>query len=244
MPKPKFIVLSLALAVLVLAGSAQAPARAGDEFQDVVRAAHGHYRMAWFYTRTGNPDVATLELGTFRQRWGEIVARFGPAPPAPYAADKSWRKSLNEVTAVLDSAVAQADGGKLKQAHRTLVGVGKALAAIRKRNNVTVFLDLVETYGRHVEAVSPHRRKPVKLTPELLVFFTKMAKAMRTDIERIKADAPARYRNDAGFNASIKGNFDSLAKLDRGIKRKSGLAIMGSIRSVRSDYVLFYIRYG
>ena len=40
-----------------------------------------HHRVALFYLRTGNVDLAAIELERMREAWGAVVDRFGARPP-------------------------------------------------------------------------------------------------------------------------------------------------------------------
>src|SRR5436853_478120 len=70
----------LALAVLALAAQV-APARADDlsDFHAAVEAAMSHHRVAAGYLRTGNIDLAVLEIEGLRAAWGKVSSLRRPA---------------------------------------------------------------------------------------------------------------------------------------------------------------------
>ena len=64
------------------------------DFNEAVTIAYGFYREAFFLLRTGNPQVASIELEEMATHWTTIVERFGPTPPDMYSADPSWKRPL------------------------------------------------------------------------------------------------------------------------------------------------------
>ncbi len=213
-------------------------------FLQEVEAAYSGYKMAWFYTRRGSAEVAVLELDEFRAAWATIVARYGAAPPGPFATDAQWGASLDRVGSIAKRAAAESEAGKLRAAHETLGPIRDELSALRRRSGVTVFSDIVDAYGREVQALNALGRRLDAATPEALADFHAASKRLRSALLRIRSDRPAKLAADAGFGASVRGNFQSLAKLDRGIAARHVRAIRGSIRSIRADYVLLFVRYG
>src|SRR5215211_5551881 len=68
-------------ACLALALACLAPARADDldDFNRAVEAAMSHHRVASGYLRTGNVDLAALELEGLRESWGKVTSLRKPA---------------------------------------------------------------------------------------------------------------------------------------------------------------------
>ena len=68
---------SLARGAIVLIALG-APASAGDlaDFNAATESVAAHNRVAIGYLRTGNADLAELELDRLRKAWGELQQRF------------------------------------------------------------------------------------------------------------------------------------------------------------------------
>lgn len=233
--------------VLSLLGPVAARGAGQTPFLDAANRAYPHLKMAWFYTRTGSGAVATMEIEAFRDAWAGIAERFADNPPPRFKADKQWRASLAAVTAATGRALAFAEADRLREAHETLGEVRRALSNLRRRNNVTVFADLVEAYGEQVARLVQLRKELKelgKLTPGHLDRLRRISAALKASLVTVRDGAPAALRSNPGFSASIAGNVKSIAKLDRGIRRKNLKAIRGSVSAVRSDYVLLFTRYG
>ncbi len=213
-------------------------------FQAAVDAAYPNFRMAWFYTRTLNPAMAGMELGEFRHAWKTIIARYRAAPPKSYKKDPSWAASLDRVSQISAQAAKQIDAGGGREVGKVLEGIRDELGALRHRNGIELFSDLVNALGREVATLSDLRRRTDNLTPAVLSAYRASASRLTAQIKRIRAGAPPHLASDPGFRASIEGNFKSIAKLDRGLARAHLRAIKGSVSSIRADYVLLFIRYG
>src|SRR5882757_5043331 len=56
---------------------------AGDlaDFNAAVEAASAHNRVAIGYLRTGNTDLASLEIDRLREAWADVAKRFAGKPP-------------------------------------------------------------------------------------------------------------------------------------------------------------------
>ena len=236
--------------VLVLLGNLTAPgARAAEPgpFIAAVSVAWPQLKMAWFYCRTGNAMLASEELDAFTAAWRGIEARFGDAPPGPFARDKGWKASLAAVSGGLGRAAAQIAADDTMGARKALAGVRAELGALRRRNGVTLFSDHVDAYGATVDrlvALRARTRKQKTLSDGDIAAYRALAAELRAAVENLQRRAPAALKDNPGFAGSIEGNFASIAKLERGISNRHARAIYGSVAAVRADYVLLFTRYG
>lgn len=234
---------------LLLVLSAPHPASAAEKtpFLDAVHDAYPHLKMAWFYTRTRSGAVAVLEIAAFQEKWAAIGRRFATAPPPRFATDERWRETLSAISAAAGRALDDADAARFKDAHRALNEVRRALSDLRRRNNIVVFSDLVDAYGGHVArltAVRTELKTLGRLTSDKLAELRGIVAALRQAVRKIRDRAPAKLTANPAFRAAIEGNLKSIAKLERGVRRKSLKAVRGSVSAVRSDYVLLFTRYG
>jgi hypothetical protein len=241
--------LAALILATVLACAPQGAARAAEpgDFVAEVSKAYPHFKMAWFYCRTGNGMLAEEEIGSFIAAWRTIEAHFAAKPTPAFAADAKWGDSLKSVGAVLGRAKGLIAADKPREALPALDEVRQLLAALRKRNGVTVFSDYVEQYSTVIDrlvALRTKTRNMPTLAQQDLDAYAALARDLRAAVERLRAQAPAHLAGDEGFNASLKGNLDSIGKLERGIKGRSARAVHGSVSSVRADFVLLFTRYG
>src|SRR3972149_4033807 len=80
MPIRRIRAVILALSVWT---GAITPVLANDlaSFNAAVETASGHNRAAIGYLRTGNVDLASLEIDRLREAWGQLAARFAGKRP-------------------------------------------------------------------------------------------------------------------------------------------------------------------
>src|ERR1017187_4062775 len=71
------------LALALLTGPAKSGDLAGDlaDFNAAVEQAQSHNRVAIGYLRTGNLDLALLEIDRLREAWGALAQRFAGKRP-------------------------------------------------------------------------------------------------------------------------------------------------------------------
>src|ERR1039458_4290660 len=71
------------VALALLAGPAKSGDLAGDlaDFNAAVEQAQSHNRVAIGYLRTGNVDLASLEIDRLRKAWGALAHRFAGKRP-------------------------------------------------------------------------------------------------------------------------------------------------------------------
>lgn len=233
-----------AVAACVVFFSGTLPASQHAPFVGAVEAAYGHYRMAWFYSRTGSGDVALMELAQFQEKWAAITRRYRTTPPRKFAGDPRWRSSLDVITKALAAAAAEGEKGRLRAAHHTLSLVRGELSELRTRNGVVTFADLVEAGAGEVRALSDLRRRMGNGDTTLVARIRTHAARLKAAIIKVRDGAPARHRDDEGFRAAIAGNLKAIGLLERGLDGGGEKAIRGAISAIRSDFNLLFIRYG
>ena len=96
----------LVLALLAGIGAANTSALAGDlaDFNAAVESASAHNRVAIGYLRTGNPDLASLEIDRLREAWGELAQRFAGKRPDAFDGNPLYGTIWTGVSARLVAA--------------------------------------------------------------------------------------------------------------------------------------------
>ncbi|MGI9508071.1 MAG: hypothetical protein ACR2QJ_01825, partial [Geminicoccaceae bacterium] len=65
-----------------------------NAFNKQVASAYAPYRSAMFYLRTGNPDVAYLDLDTASAAWQSLLDQYRDTPPDVFADDPGYGDAL------------------------------------------------------------------------------------------------------------------------------------------------------
>lgn len=133
----------LCLALLCIAGAL--PARAGDlaDFNAALEAASSHNRVAIGYLRTGNADLAALEIDRFRESWAQVTRRFGGKRPDAFDGNALYPLLFTGVSMRLVGADIMLKSGRLDAARDGLLLVRDDFSALRKASGIVVLADCV-----------------------------------------------------------------------------------------------------
>ena len=123
-------------------------------FNEQVVSAYAPYRSAMFYLRTGNPDVAYLELDAALSAWRSLIERFGKSPPDAFADDQGFGDTLVSVQKALETGRALLDKDDQTSAAATLTSVRIELAALRRRNGVHVYSDCIDEMNANIAGIA------------------------------------------------------------------------------------------
>ena len=142
----------MAIGALILwAGSALAGPMV--DFEESLREVYADYRTALFLTNSGKLPESAKVVAAFKGKWNGIEATWGAAPPPQYADDPKWKETLDVVSATLDKASAEIDGGALPAAHATLEAIREAISGLHERNGIISFSDRMNDYHAVMEEV-------------------------------------------------------------------------------------------
>jgi len=147
-----FWVARVACLVLVLSGSM---ARADDlaDFNAAVESVSAHNRVAIGYLRTGNADLASLEIDRLRDSWSRFSERFSGKRPAAFDGNSLYGKLFTAVNARLVGADIMLKTGRLDAARDALNSVRGDLYELRKASGVVVLADCVRDANAAMDAL-------------------------------------------------------------------------------------------
>ena len=99
---PSCIARVACLALVLAAGSALA----GDlaDFNAAVEVAEAHNRVAIGYLRTGNVDLASLEIDRLRAAWGKLGERFNGKRPEMFDGNNYYVVAMTDIATRLVTA--------------------------------------------------------------------------------------------------------------------------------------------
>ena len=231
-------IVSAVLCVLAALPSAAAADEATDAFHAALGEAYRPYREAVHYYETGNNELAEIALEEFVASWKALVARYAAMPPPGYAKDADFGKTL---AAIADKA-AHAVGASPAEALPALRPIRTDLAALRKRNGLTVFSDCVDAMNAAMDRLWAYRQKPPGAN-EVPAF--KAAVAATTGQYRNCLDvAPAPTRESAEFRRMLEGALASLARLEAAAEAGNAELVVSLLRELRSFDKLIWMRFG
>src|SRR4249920_3010428 len=147
-----FWVARIACFVVVLSGFA---ARADDlaDFNAALESASSHNRVAIGYLRTGNADLAALEIDRLRDSWTRLVERFSGNRPKAFDNNQLYGKLFTVVSARLVGADLMLKTGRLDAARNSLDAIRGDLYDLRKASAIVVLADCVRDANTAMDAL-------------------------------------------------------------------------------------------
>src|SRR5690606_37014458 len=112
------------------------------DFNAAVEAAASHNRVALGYLRTGNTDLAMLEIERLRATWATVVGKFGSDRPDAFQP-ALYTATFTDIGAKLVAADMFMRSGRPEATETSLIGVRDALSNLRRRSGVAVLADCV-----------------------------------------------------------------------------------------------------
>ena len=213
------------------------PARADDlgDFNRAVEAAMSHHRVAAGYLRTGNIDLATLELEGLREAWGKVSAL---PRPAAFRDQQRYTSTILEIAAALVGTSLVINLGRPDVARESLDTIRKSLSRLRRESNVTVLADCVLDANTSMNALFAHDEKPDWES------VSAGADSYRATLQRCDGMAAAGIRGHPEFRRLIDGALASLAQIPKAVETRDRDLLHRLLIELRSFDHLLAFRYG
>jgi hypothetical protein len=226
-----------ALALAMLLALCMAPARAGDldDFNAAVEAAMSHHRVAAGYLRTGNIDLAALEIDSLREAWAKVSTL---PRPAAFLNQERYTAIMLETAAALIGTTLVLNMGRPDVAAESLDKIRKALSDLRRENKVTVLADCVLDANVSMDALFALDGKADWES------LSAGAESYRGTLRRCDGMAGERVRRDGEFRRLIDGALASLAQIPKAIETKDADLTHRLLIELRSFDNLLAFRFG
>lgn len=149
----------LALLLTLAAPAGVFGAASLTDFNQAVENAAAHNRVALGYLRTGNTDLATLELERLRGAWATVVATFGKDRPDAFAPEL-FTTTLTDISTRLVTADMMLSSGRAEAAETALAGVREE-AKVGQRTTLDVLNAQQALLNARVNLVTSQRDRVV-----------------------------------------------------------------------------------
>src|SRR6202140_202481 len=143
------------LALALLAGPAKSGDLAGDlaDFNIAVELAQSHNRGAIGYLRTGNLDLALLEIERLREAWGAFEQRFAGKRPDAFDGIALYGTVFTGVQARLVAVDLMIKMGNPDAVRQSLEAIRGDLYDLRKAAGIKVLADCVRDGNAAMDAL-------------------------------------------------------------------------------------------
>jgi hypothetical protein len=229
-------------ALLLVIGTAKAD-DLGD-FNAAVEAAAAHNRVAIGYLRTGNVDLASLEIDQLRAAWAKLSQRFSGKRPAAFSGNVLYAKTLVGINARLVGADLLLKSGHLEGARQSLEAVRGDLYALRKSAHVIVLADCILDSNKAAAAFMAYDKPDLDWKkPGIGPTVAEKAAAYAKVLSRCNAVAHEAIRKSPAFRRLIDEAQIELAKVPDAVANHDTAKlhrINGSLRAINNLLTFHY----
>ncbi|TMJ01114.1 MAG: hypothetical protein E6G97_17335 [Alphaproteobacteria bacterium] len=206
-----------------------------DDFNRAVEAAMSHRRVAAEYLRTGNIDLAVLEIEGMREAWGKVSTL---PRPAAFNDQQRYTGTILEIAASLVGISLVLNLGRPDVARESLGTVRASLSRLRRENGVAVLADCVLDANIAMDALFAHDKEPDWES------VSAGAESYRGTLQRCDGMAPAGIRSHPEFRRLIDGAHAGLAQIPQAAAARDRDLLHRLLIELRSFDHLLAFRYG
>lgn len=236
---------ALAAALTILHCSTLALAGDLAEFNAAVETASAHNRIAIGYLRTGNADLASLEIDRFRQSWGAVAARFANPPDAFGADIQRYRNTILDVSTQLVTVAIMMSSGRPDNARDILLSIRNELSDLRAANGIVVLADCVREANAAMDALYVHNDRDLDWNkPDIRYDVAAKASVYSYVLNRCDGMADKTIKASPEFRRLIDGAQASLALVPKAIATGDTDLLHRVLIELRSFDNLLSFRYG
>lgn len=222
-------------------------ARAADlaDFNTAVEKAAGHNRVAIGYLRTGNIDLAALELDRLRDAWRALTARFAGKPPDAFDGNALYGTTLVNINARLVAADMMLKSGRPEAVSQSLTAIRGDLYDLRKSSGIVVLADCVRDANAVADAIMVYNDKALDWTkPQIRFGIANKASIYGYVLDRCDGIANATVHNSPEFRRLVDGARAGLDLIPTAIATRDTNLLHRILIELRSFDNLLAFRFG
>ena len=238
---------SIARAALFALAVLTSAARADDlaDFNAAVENASAHNRAAIGYLRTGNLDLALLEIDRLREAWGVFEQRFAGQRPAAFDGNQLYATLWTGMNARFVGIDLMVTMGKPDAVRQSLEAIRGDLYDLRKAAGIVVLADCVRDANAGMDALMVYDDRALDFTkPQTRADLAAKAQGYGATLTRCDTIAGDAVRNGAEFRRLIDGAKASLALIAKAIETRDGNLLHRVLIELRSFDNLLAFRFG
>jgi hypothetical protein len=216
----------------------------GDELADfngAIGAVEAHNRVAAGYLRTGNADLASLEIDRLRQAWSKVGSIRRPA----VFDGKLYVAMLTDISLRLVTVDLMLTSSRLDNARQALDAVRTDLYNLRKSAGIVVLADCIRDSSAAMDTLMVYNDRELdwKKT-ETVAGLTEKTSAYVKALERCDATASPAVHNEPEFRRLLDGAMGALALIPQAIRTQDTDLVHRVLIQLRSFDNLLEFRFG
>jgi hypothetical protein len=229
--------MTVLLVAALLAGPALADA-AG--LRTALERVQDHRRVAAAYLRTGNVDMALIEL----EKLQAALAALAPEPGLQ-GTGASSAGVLAAVRAGIETSLLSAEKGELERASLRLDEAGRSLDGWRRDAGIALFSDCIAEIGGAYERLDRHRTTRPDLSDSAVRDgIREESVRTRRALDRCDSEAPGALRSEGEFRRLVDGFATSLDLVPDALAKQDADYLHRLLIEQRSFERLLAFRFG
>ena len=233
----------LALALLATGNAACA----GDlaDFNAAVEKAASHNRVAIGYLRTGNTDLASIELDRLRDAWTSLTERFAGKRPDAFDGNALYGTTLLNISTRLIAADMMLKSGRADVASQSLNAIRGDLYDLRKSGGIVVLADCVRDANQAADAIMQFNKTELDWSKSGTRFgIANTASIYGYVLDRCDGIASATVHNSPDFRRLVDGARAGLELIPKAIATRDTNLLHRILIELRSFDNLLAFRFG
>ncbi|MGA2565402.1 MAG: hypothetical protein ABSF41_01090 [Pseudolabrys sp.] len=229
----------------LLAGSGLAVAGELSDFNAAVEKAESHNRVAIGYLRTGNADLAEIEIDRLRDAWSALQQRFAGNRPHVFDGVERYGLLWTGVGMRLVTVDLMLKSGHTDAARQSLEAIRGDLYDLRKAAGVAVLADCVRDANAAMDALMVYNDRALDWTKaDTRDGVASKASSYGAVLERCDGMADDAVRKAGEFRRLIDGAKASLTLIPKAIATHDSDLLHRVLIELRSFDNLLAFRYG
>jgi hypothetical protein len=223
------------------------PALAGDlaDFNAAVEAAESHNRVAIGYLRTGNIDLASLEIDRLRDAWGKLNEHFAGKRPEIFDGNTYYVVAMTDISTRLVTADLMLNTSHPDVTRQALLAIRSDLYNLRKSAGIVVLADCVYDANNVMDALMGYNDRDLDWSDaETRTGIAGNASSYNSILDRCDDIADPDLRKQPEFRRLIDGAKASLALIPKAIATRDSDLLHRLLIELRSFDNLLAFRYG
>lgn len=233
------------LAATLLAGGGIALADDLADFNAAAETVASHYRVAIGYLRTGNIDLARLEIDRTREAWGALQQHFAGRRPDVFVGNRLYNRIYTGVSARLVGAELLLNAGRPDVAADSLNAVRDDFYALRKSAGIAVLADCIRDANTAMDALMTYNDRTLDWDKaDIRDDVARKAATYGTLLDRCDGMAGDAVKQAGEFRRLVDGARASLAQIPKAITARDADLLHRLLIELRSFDNLLAFRYG
>jgi hypothetical protein len=240
---PPWIARAACLAFVLVAGPAKADELA--DFNAAIEAAQSHNRVAIGYLRTGNIDLASLEIDQLRAAWAKLNERFAGKRPKIFDGNTYYIVAMTDIATRLITADMMLNTSHPDVTRQALLAIRNDLYKLRKSAGITVLADCVYDANAAMDALMGYNDRDVDWSKaEIRHDIAGVGATYGAALYRCDAIADQGVRQNPEFRRLIDGAKASLGLIPKAIATRDSDLLHRVLIELRSFDNLLAFRFG